>query len=61
MWQVHRAIRAHGGNPGTEYAGTHYCVLRFDLPARRLFGLPAGIAVLTAGKATLKLIVTAYA
>ena len=58
---VNRAIRAHGGSPGMEYAGTHYCVLRFDLPARRLLGLPAVIADLTAGKATIQLIVTAHA
>jgi hypothetical protein len=59
--RVTRAIRAQGGSPSTEYAGTHYCVLRFDVPARRLFGLPAAIAKLTAGKATIQLIVTAYA
>jgi hypothetical protein len=58
--QVSRAIRARGANPGTEYAGAHYCVLRFDLPARRLFGLPAIIAELTSGRATIQLIVTAY-
>jgi hypothetical protein len=59
--RVAEAIRARGGNVSWEYVGAHYCVLRFDLPARCLLGLPAAIARLTEGKATLQLIVTAYA
>jgi hypothetical protein len=59
--EVADAIRARRGNASWEYVGVHHCVLRFDLRARRLFGLPAAIARLTEGKATLQLIVTAYA
>lgn len=55
------AIRARRGNASWEYVGAHYCVLRFDLPAGCLLGLPAALARLTEGKVTLQLIVTAYA
>ena len=59
--EVGDAIRARRGNASWEYLGAHYCVLRFDLPARCLLGLPAAIVRLTEGKATQQLIVTAYA
>ena len=58
--RVGEAIRARRGNVSWEYVGAHYCVLRFDLPARALLGLPAAIARVTEGKAALQLIVTAY-
>ena len=59
--EVGDAIRSRRGNASWEYVGAHYCVLRFDLPARSVLGLPAAIARLTEDKATLQLIVTAYA
>jgi hypothetical protein len=59
--EVGDAIRARRGNASWEYLGAHYCVLRFDLPAGCLLGLPEAIIRLTEGKAALQLIVHAYA
>lgn len=58
---VRRALAARGARPTEEYVGTHYCVLRFDLPASRLFGLPAELAALSLGRATHQIVVVGHA
>lgn len=58
--RMRAALTRRGGNPTEEYVGAHYCVLRFDAPARRLLGLPLEIAKLTSGRATQQMIVSGY-
>ena len=57
-----RTFAAKPASPGTLafLSGAHYCVLRFDAPARRLLGLPLEIAKLTSGRATQQMIVSGY-
>lgn len=57
---VRAALRRRGGKPTEEYVGAHYCVLRVQVPAGRLFGLAHELAKLTATRATHQFIVTGW-
>jgi hypothetical protein len=58
--RVRDALRRRGANPSEEYAGMHYCVLRFEAPLDELLGLPAQLAALTSGKASHQIVLRGY-
>lgn len=49
---IRQALLRRGANPSEEYAGIHYCVLRFEAPFSQLLGLPRELAALSGGTAT---------
>ena len=49
---VRAALVRRGANPSEEYAGLHYCVLRFEAPLALLIGLPGELAALSGATAT---------
>ncbi len=49
---VRAALVRRGANPSEEYAGLHYCVLRFQAPLPVLLGLPGELAALSGATAT---------
>jgi hypothetical protein len=53
--RVRSALQRRGVSPWEEYAGLHYCVLRFEAPGDALLGLPIELAELTRGRCTYQL------
>jgi hypothetical protein len=49
---IREALLRRGANASEEYAGLHYCVLRFDAALNQLMGLPGELAALTGATAS---------
>ncbi len=58
--EVRSALWRRNANASEEYAGPHYCVLRFEAPASALLGLPMELADLTSGRLSHQIVLTRY-
>lgn len=58
--EVRQALRRRGANPSEEYAGVHYCVLRFEAAPGELLGLPIELAELTSSRFSHQIVLTGY-
>jgi hypothetical protein len=58
--RVRGALQRRGVNPSEEYAGVHYCVLRFEAPPADLLGLPVELDELTGARCTYQVLLTGY-
>ncbi len=58
--RVRAALHRRGVNPSEEYAGVHYCVLRFEASPADLLGLPVERDELTSARHIYQVLLTRY-